>query len=49
MKVEQSVPKRRRKEFGRRGITQKKAHNIQNTAKVWKQEYSDVHNGDVQH
>jgi len=33
MKMEQSVPKRRIK-FPRRGITQKKAYNIQNTAKV---------------
>jgi hypothetical protein len=31
----QSVPKRRRLNFRRRGITQKKAYNIQNTAKVW--------------
>ena len=35
----QSVPKRRHIKFRRRGITQKKAYNIQNTAKVWKQEY----------
>ena len=34
-----SVPKRRHIEFRRRGITQKKAFNIQNTAKVWNQEY----------
>jgi len=26
-------------EFRRRGITQKKTHNIQNTAKAWNQEY----------
>jgi len=32
--MEQSVPKRRHIKFGRRGITQKKAYNIQNTAKV---------------
>jgi hypothetical protein len=38
MKMEQSVPKRRHIKFRRRGITQKKAHNIQNTAKVWNQE-----------
>jgi hypothetical protein len=37
MKMEQSVPKRRHIKLGRRGITQKKAHNIQNTAKVWNQ------------
>jgi hypothetical protein len=34
MKMEQSVPKRRHINFRRRGITQKKAYNIQNTAKV---------------
>ena len=34
MKMEQSVPKRRHIKFRRRGITQNKAHNIQNTAKV---------------
>ena len=38
MKMEQSVPKRWRIKFRRRGITQKKAHNIQNTVKVWNQE-----------
>ena len=38
MKMEQSVPKRRHINFGRRGITQKKAYNIQYTAKVWNQE-----------
>jgi len=38
MKMEQSVPKRRHIKFRRRGITQKKAYNIQNTAKVWNQE-----------
>jgi len=38
MKMEQSVPKRRHIKFRRRGITQKQAHNIQNTAKVWNQE-----------
>ena len=32
--MEQSVPKRRHIKFRRRGITQKKAYNIQNTAKV---------------
>ena len=37
MKVEQSVPKRWHIKFRRRGIIQKKAHNIQNTAKVWNQ------------
>jgi len=31
---ETSVPKRRYIKFRRRGITQKKAHNIQDTAKV---------------
>jgi hypothetical protein len=34
MKTEQSVPKRRHIQFRRRRITQKKAYNIQNTAKV---------------
>jgi len=35
MKMEQSVPKRRHIKFTRRGITQTKAYNIQNTAEVW--------------
>jgi len=35
----QSVPKRQHIKFRRRGITQKKPYNIQNTAKVWNQEY----------
>jgi len=39
MKMEQSVPKRRHIKFRRRGITQKKAYNFQNTAKVWNQVY----------
>jgi hypothetical protein len=34
MKMEQSVPKRRHIKFRRRGITQKKAYNVQNKAKV---------------
>jgi hypothetical protein len=38
MKMEQSAPKRRHIQLRRRGITQKKAYNIQNTAKVWNQE-----------
>jgi hypothetical protein len=38
MKMGQSVPKRRHIKFRRRGITQKKAYNIHNTAKVWNQE-----------
>jgi len=33
----QSVPKRRHIKSRRRGITQRKAYNIQNTAKVWNQ------------
>jgi hypothetical protein len=33
MKMEQSVSKRRHIKFRRRGITQKKTYNIQNTAK----------------
>jgi hypothetical protein len=40
MKMDQSVPKRRQLKFRRRGITQKKTYNIQNTAKVWNQEHS---------
>jgi hypothetical protein len=39
MKIEQCVPKRRHIKFRRRRITQKKTYNIQNTAKVWNQEY----------
>jgi len=35
--MKQSVPKRRHIKFRHRGITQKKTHNIQNTAKVWNQ------------
>jgi len=34
MKMEQSVPKRRHIKFRSRAITQKKAYNIQDTAKV---------------
>ena len=34
MKMEQSVPKRWHIKFRRRGIAQKNAYNIQNTAKV---------------
>ena len=34
----QNVPNRRHINFRRRGITQKKSYNIQNTAKVWNQE-----------
>jgi len=34
----QSVPKRRHIKFRRRGITHKKAYNIQDTAKDWNQE-----------
>jgi len=33
-----SVPKRRHINFRRRGITQKKAYNIQHKAKVWNQD-----------
>jgi len=33
-----SFPKRRHIKFRRRGITQKKAYNIQKSAKVWNQE-----------
>jgi len=38
MRMEQSVPKRQHIKFIRRGITQKKAYNLQNTAKIWNQE-----------
>jgi hypothetical protein len=37
MKMEQSIPKRWYIKFRRRGITQNKAYNIQNKAKVWNQ------------
>jgi len=37
--MEQSIPKRRHIKFRRRGITQKKAYNIQNKAKVWNQKH----------
>jgi hypothetical protein len=39
MQMEQSVQKRRHITIRRQEITQQKAHNIQNTAKVWNQEY----------
>jgi len=39
----QSVPKSRHIKFRSRGITEKKACNIQNTAKVWNQEYILLH------
>ena len=43
MKMEHSVPKRRHRKFRRWGITQKKAYNIQNAAKIWNQEiYMDI-------
>ena len=34
MKMEQSFPKRRHIKFRSQGITQNKAHNVHNTAKV---------------
>ena len=40
MTMEQSVPKHRHIKFRHRWITQKRAYNIQNTAKVWNQEKS---------
>jgi hypothetical protein len=40
IKMEQSVPTCWHIKFKHRGITQKKAYNIQNTANVWYQEYS---------
>ena len=42
MEMEQSVPKRRHIKFRRRGFTQKKAYNIQNTAKLWNQEVNNT-------
>jgi hypothetical protein len=42
MKMEQSVPKRRHLNSRRRIITQKKAYNIQNTAKAWNQDDSCI-------
>jgi hypothetical protein len=39
MKMEESIPKRRNIKFRHGGITQKKTYNIQNTAKVWNQEF----------
>ena len=42
MEMEQSVPKRRHINFRRRGVTQKKAYNIQNTVKVLNEEYFDL-------
>ena len=42
MKTEQSVPKLRHIKFRYRGITQKKAYNIQNRAKVWNKEYYNM-------
>ena len=43
MKMEQSVPKRRNTNSRRRVITQKKAYNIQNTAKAWNQVGFSLH------
>jgi hypothetical protein len=40
--MEQNVPKRRHREFRRRGTTQKKEYNINNAAKVSNQENLDV-------
>ena len=42
MKMEQIVPKRQHIKFRRRRITQRKAYNIRNMAKVWNQERSDA-------
>jgi len=39
LKMEQGVSKRRHIEFRRWGFAQKKDYNIQNTAKVWNQEW----------
>jgi len=38
-----SVPKHRHINFRCRGIIQKKAHNIQYTAKVWNQDFNIMH------
>jgi len=42
MKMGQSVLKRRHIKFRHRGITQKKAYNIQNMAKVRNQEHYSI-------
>ena len=42
MKMEQSVPKRGHINSRRRVITQKKAYNLQNTAKAWLFSYLHV-------
>jgi hypothetical protein len=47
MKMGQCVPQLRHIKFRRRGITQKKACNIQNTVKVWNQECFDNRNAAV--
>jgi hypothetical protein len=39
MKMEQSVPKRRHIKSRRLGITQKKAYNFKDMAKIWNKEY----------
>jgi hypothetical protein len=41
MKMGHSVPKRQHIKFRHRGIIQRKAYNIQNTAKVSNQELQD--------
>jgi len=46
--MEQSVPKRRHINFRRRGITQKKAYNIQYTAKVWNQDCFMLFDDEIQ-
>ena len=43
MKMEQSVPKCRHIKFRLWGITQKKTFNMQNTSKVWNQEYPHIY------
>jgi len=42
MMCSDSVPKRRHIKFRHRGITQKKAYSIQNTAKVWNKKKDGV-------
>jgi hypothetical protein len=47
MKMKQSVSKRRYIKFRRREITQKKAYNIQKTAKILNQEENSYKYGDI--
>jgi hypothetical protein len=49
MKMEQSVPKRRLLNTIRRRTTQKVTHDIQNTAKAWKQEVYTINLSNMKH